>query len=44
VFEAAAVDAALAAAAIDGGRRGETLSLAEYGALTRAMPVEARRA
>jgi 16S rRNA (adenine1518-N6/adenine1519-N6)-dimethyltransferase len=44
VFEQDAVDAALAEATIDGVRRGETLSLAEYGALSRALPAAALRA
>jgi len=34
------VDAALAATAIDGVRRGETLSIAEFGALASAIPAE----
>jgi len=33
-----AVDAALAATAIDGGRRGETLEIAEFAALTAQLP------
>ncbi|HEX9105332.1 MAG TPA: 16S rRNA (adenine(1518)-N(6)/adenine(1519)-N(6))-dimethyltransferase RsmA [Polyangia bacterium] len=36
-FDAGAVDRALAAAAIDGKRRGETLSVAEFATLTRAL-------
>lgn len=40
-FPDEAVDAALGAAAIDGGRRAETLSLAEFAALARALPHEA---
>ncbi|MEZ4363666.1 MAG: 16S rRNA (adenine(1518)-N(6)/adenine(1519)-N(6))-dimethyltransferase RsmA [Kofleriaceae bacterium] len=39
-FEAAAVEAALAQTAIDGGRRGETLSIAEFGALTAALAAD----
>ncbi len=39
-----AVDAVLAAAPVDGIRRGETLTLAEFAALARAIPVEARHA
>jgi 16S rRNA (adenine1518-N6/adenine1519-N6)-dimethyltransferase len=38
VFEDAAVDAALAATAIDGGRRGETLDIAEFAGLAAALP------
>jgi 16S rRNA (adenine1518-N6/adenine1519-N6)-dimethyltransferase len=41
VFEERAVDAALVATGIDGGRRGETLDIAEFGALAAAVPVEA---
>ena len=37
-WDAAAVDDALAATTIDGGRRGETLTLAEFGALGAALP------
>jgi len=33
-------DAALTGADIDGGRRGETLTIAEFAALTGAMPAE----
>jgi 16S rRNA (adenine1518-N6/adenine1519-N6)-dimethyltransferase len=40
-FEAAAVDAALLAAAIDGGRRGETLEISEFAAIANALPAEA---
>ena len=36
-FDAGAVDGALAAAAIDGQRRGETLSVDEFATLTRAL-------
>ena len=36
------VDAALAASAIDGGRRGETLDIAEFAQLATALPVRAR--
>ncbi|MEZ4369042.1 MAG: rRNA adenine dimethyltransferase family protein [Kofleriaceae bacterium] len=35
------VDGALARCALDGGRRGETLSIAEYGALAAALPAAA---
>lgn len=38
VFDEAAVDAALASTGIDGGRRGETLDISEFGALARAIP------
>lgn len=41
VFDEAAVDAALVATGIDGGRRGETLDIAEFGALAAAIPVAA---
>jgi 16S rRNA (adenine1518-N6/adenine1519-N6)-dimethyltransferase len=37
-FAEAAVDAALATAGIDGGRRGETLEIAEFAALAAALP------
>jgi 16S rRNA (adenine1518-N6/adenine1519-N6)-dimethyltransferase len=37
-FDTAAVDAALAAAGIDGNRRGETLSVAELAALAQELP------
>lgn len=40
VFDEAAVDAALAATAIDGVRRGETLDIAEFGKLAAALPVQ----
>ena len=36
-FDVAAVDGALAAAGIDGTRRGETLTVAEFAALSRAL-------
>jgi 16S rRNA (adenine1518-N6/adenine1519-N6)-dimethyltransferase len=36
-FEDAAIDAALAATGIDGGRRGETLDIAEFAALARNL-------
>lgn len=39
-FGDARTDAALAGAGIDGGRRGETLSIAEFAALTVALPAE----
>jgi 16S rRNA (adenine1518-N6/adenine1519-N6)-dimethyltransferase len=38
VFDEAAVDAALAATAIDGIRRGETLEISEFAALANALP------
>ncbi|HEX4417837.1 MAG TPA: 16S rRNA (adenine(1518)-N(6)/adenine(1519)-N(6))-dimethyltransferase RsmA [Kofleriaceae bacterium] len=38
VFDEAAVDGALAATAIDGIRRGETLDIAEFGRLAAALP------
>jgi 16S rRNA (adenine1518-N6/adenine1519-N6)-dimethyltransferase len=38
VFDVAHVDAALATTTIDGQRRGETLTLAEFAALTREIP------
>lgn len=38
-FADAAVDAALVATGIDGGRRGETLEIAEFAALAVALPV-----
>jgi 16S rRNA (adenine1518-N6/adenine1519-N6)-dimethyltransferase len=44
VFEEAAVDGALAASGIDGQRRGETLSIEEFGALTAALPATSRLA
>ena len=37
-FSLEAIDSAFAATAIDGGRRGETLSIEELAALTRALP------
>jgi 16S rRNA (adenine1518-N6/adenine1519-N6)-dimethyltransferase len=39
VFAAEGVDAALASTGIDGGRRGETLDIAEFAALAAAIPV-----
>ncbi|MBE7450810.1 MAG: ribosomal RNA small subunit methyltransferase A [Kofleriaceae bacterium] len=42
VYAADAVAAALAATGIDGGRRGETLSLAELAAVGRALPAAAQ--
>ncbi len=39
IFPDGEVDAALAASAIDGGRRGETLEIAEFGLLAAALPV-----
>lgn len=41
VFDEAAVDAALAISKIDGGRRGETLDIAEFGAIAAALPSSA---
>jgi 16S rRNA (adenine1518-N6/adenine1519-N6)-dimethyltransferase len=41
VFEEAAVDRALAETGIDGGRRGETLDIAEFGRLAAALPASA---
>ena len=41
VFDEAAVDAALASTGIDGVRRGETLDIAEFAALTAAIPSSA---
>ena len=38
MFEDAAVDAALTSTSIDGQRRGETLDIAEFGALAAAIP------
>lgn len=38
VFPADGVDAALASTGIDGGRRGETLDIAEFGALAAVLP------
>jgi 16S rRNA (adenine1518-N6/adenine1519-N6)-dimethyltransferase len=38
VFDAAAVDEALATTAIDGGRRGETLDIPEFARLAEAIP------
>lgn len=40
-FEAAAVDAAFVATSIDGGRRGETLDIAEFASLAAAIPTTA---
>jgi 16S rRNA (adenine1518-N6/adenine1519-N6)-dimethyltransferase len=42
VYAEDAVTAALASVGIDGGRRGETLSLVEFAALARAIPVGAQ--
>lgn len=42
VYADEAVQAALAAVGIDGGRRGETLSLVEFAALARAIPSTAQ--
>ena len=39
VWPAEAVDAALVAHAVDGGRRGETLTIAEFGKLAETLPV-----
>jgi 16S rRNA (adenine1518-N6/adenine1519-N6)-dimethyltransferase len=41
-FDEAAVDAALAATKIDGGRRGETLEIAELAAVAAALPAHAK--
>ncbi|TMQ17224.1 MAG: ribosomal RNA small subunit methyltransferase A [Deltaproteobacteria bacterium] len=38
VYDEAAVDAALAASDIDGGRRGETLDIADFGRLAASLP------
>jgi 16S rRNA (adenine1518-N6/adenine1519-N6)-dimethyltransferase len=43
VFEEGAVDGALAATAIAGTRRGETLDIAEFARLAAALPAPARR-
>lgn len=43
MFDETAVDAALAATGIDGIRRGETLDIAEFGALANALPATAAR-
>ncbi|HEU4735144.1 MAG TPA: 16S rRNA (adenine(1518)-N(6)/adenine(1519)-N(6))-dimethyltransferase RsmA [Kofleriaceae bacterium] len=43
VFDEQAVDAALAGTGIDGGRRGETLDIAEFGRLAAALPAGAMR-
>jgi len=40
IHDDAAVDAALVATGIDGGRRGETLEIAEFAALAAALPVQ----
>lgn len=42
VYDDAALAAALAACAIDGGRRGETLEIAEFGRLAAALPSRSR--
>jgi 16S rRNA (adenine1518-N6/adenine1519-N6)-dimethyltransferase len=42
VFAEDAVDAALATTAIDGVRRGETLDIAEFGAIAAALPATAK--
>ncbi|HEX7839457.1 MAG TPA: 16S rRNA (adenine(1518)-N(6)/adenine(1519)-N(6))-dimethyltransferase RsmA [Kofleriaceae bacterium] len=42
VYDDAEVDAALAACALDGGRRGETLEIAEFGQLAAALPIHPR--
>ena len=42
VFDEPGVDAALAATQIDGVRRGETLDIAEFGALAAAIPLRAK--
>jgi 16S rRNA (adenine1518-N6/adenine1519-N6)-dimethyltransferase len=41
VYDEGAVDVALAATAIDGGRRGETLEIAEFAALAAVLPAAA---
>ena len=41
IWEDVEIDAALAASEIDGGRRGETLDIAELGRLAAALPVRA---
>jgi 16S rRNA (adenine1518-N6/adenine1519-N6)-dimethyltransferase len=40
-FDDAAIDAALAATGIDGGRRGETLDIPEFAALARSLDARA---
>jgi 16S rRNA (adenine1518-N6/adenine1519-N6)-dimethyltransferase len=40
MFDDAMIDAALAQTQIDGGRRGETLDIAEFAALAQAIPVQ----
>lgn len=42
VYDVASVDDALARTGLDGGRRGETLSLVEFAALARAIPAAAQ--
>ncbi len=44
VYADSEVDAALAACALDGGRRGETLEIAEFGQLAAALPIRPRPA
>jgi 16S rRNA (adenine1518-N6/adenine1519-N6)-dimethyltransferase len=44
LFEDEAVDAALDSTKIDGGRRGETLDIAEFAGLANAIPPTARKA
>jgi 16S rRNA (adenine1518-N6/adenine1519-N6)-dimethyltransferase len=39
VYDDREIDAALAACALDGGRRGETLEIAEFGRLAAALPI-----
>ena len=43
-WDDAAVDAALGASGIDGGRRGETLDIADFGRLAAALPVRSASA
>jgi 16S rRNA (adenine1518-N6/adenine1519-N6)-dimethyltransferase len=38
IYSDGEVDAALSSSGIDGGRRGETLDIAEFGALASALP------
>jgi 16S rRNA (adenine1518-N6/adenine1519-N6)-dimethyltransferase len=42
IYNSDAVAAALAATGLDGGRRGETLSLVEFAALSRAIPASSQ--
>jgi 16S rRNA (adenine1518-N6/adenine1519-N6)-dimethyltransferase len=43
IYDDAEVDAALATTGIDGGRRGETLDIAELGQVAAALPVRSRQ-